>query len=107
MSHPVSQGSGRQTVNGVCCAAPIILSAMALTLILQGVIQYGGAIPADEGLNAHLFQVLMAIQIPLIALYALTADWSARTRSLRVLGTQLAGWLTALGAVALWQTLAA
>ncbi len=49
----------------------------------------------------------MAVQIPLIALYAATADWSARARTLRMLGVQLGGWITAIAAVAAWQFTAA
>lgn len=49
----------------------------------------------------------MAVQIPLIALFAVTADWSARTRTLRLLGLQLAGWLSAIAAAGLWEWTAA
>ena len=97
---------GRETVNGVCCAAPILLSVMALTLIAQGIIQFGTAMPTDEGLKSQLFQIIMILQIPLIALFALTADWTARTRTLRMLAVQAGGWLTAVGAVAAWEWLA-
>lgn len=107
MAHLAPRSESRQTVNGVCCAAPILLSIMALTLVVQGLVQFGGAIPADEGIHAHIFQILMAVQVPLIALYAATADWSARTKTLRTLGLQLGGWIAAVGAVVAWQFTAA
>ncbi len=107
MASMAPRSESRQTVNGICCAAPILLSIMAVTLVAQGLVQFGGAIPADEGLHADLFRILMAVQIPLIALYAATADWSARARTLRMLGVQLGGWITAIAAVAAWQFTAA
>ncbi len=107
MTRNAPSGGGRQTLNGVCCVAPLLLALMALTLVLQGVIQYDGAIPAGEGAGARLFQILVALQIPLIALFAVTADWSARTRTLRLLGLQLAGWLSAIAAAGLWEWTAA
>ena len=72
MAHLAPRSESRQTVNGICCAAPILLSIMALTLVAQGLVQFGGAIPADEGLHAQIFQILMAVQIPLIVAYALS-----------------------------------
>jgi len=98
---------GRDAVNGMCCVAPLLLSVMALALVAQGVIQYGTHPPAGEGLQAHLFQVLMLAQIPLIAVFAATADWRARARSLRLLAAQLGGWFAALGSVAVWEWFAA
>ena len=98
---------GRETVNGVCCAAPILLSIMALTLLAQGVIQFGGAMPVDEGIRSPLFQLIMAVQIPLIALFALTADWSARGKTLRMLSVQVGGWIAAIAAVGAWEMMAA
>jgi hypothetical protein len=98
--------ASRETLNGVCCAAPILLSILALTLIAQGVIQFGTAMPTDEGLKSQIFQIVMLLQIPLIALFAFTADWSARGRTLRMLALQAGGWLTAVGAVAAWEWMA-
>lgn len=99
---------GRETINGVCCAGPIILSIMALTLVAQGMIQYGLNPPADEGVHAFLFQLLMVIQLPLIGMYAATVDWSkTRARALTIMSVQGAAFVTALTAVGVWQWVAA
>jgi hypothetical protein len=49
---------------------PLALSVAALALVL-GHVASGGVREADEGTAAHLWQLLMALQLPLIALFAL------------------------------------
>ena len=99
---------GRETINGVCCAGPIILSIMALTLVAQGMLQYGGNPPADEGVHAFLFQLLVIMQLPLIGMYAATANWATtKSRSLKIMGVQIAALLSAFAAVGAWQWIAA
>lgn len=99
---------GRETINGVCCVGPIVLSVMALALVAQGVLQYGLNPPAGEGVRAFLFQLLMVIQLPLIGMYAATVDWSAaKGRALTIMAVQAAAWISAATAVAAWQWMAA
>jgi hypothetical protein len=53
------------------------MSAAALMLVLGHLAIYGPARQADEGAAAHLWQLLMAGQIPIIAFFAI--KWLPRT----------------------------
>jgi hypothetical protein len=55
---------------------PIVMSLGALTTVLCHATLYGVARQADEGAAAHIWQLLMAGQIPIIAFYA--AKWLPR-----------------------------
>ena len=48
---------------------PLVLSVAALALVL-GHVASGGVREADEGTAAHLWQLFMALQPPLIGLFA-------------------------------------
>jgi hypothetical protein len=67
---------------------PIAMSLAALALVLTYVVTVGTARQADEGTAAHLWQLLMAGQLPVIALFAIT--WLPRDprRALFVLALQ-------------------
>ena len=80
--------------------APVIMSLFALALILEGLVQFGlHHREMDEGWQAHLFQLLMVLQVPIVLLFAATANWKEPSRTLRVLGLQTAAWGAALGAL--------
>jgi hypothetical protein len=72
----------------------ILPIAMSLTVIAAGLIhavQVGGLFrEADEGTAAHLFQLLMPAQLPIIALFAVTQLPRDSAWALRVLAVQLA-----------------
>jgi hypothetical protein len=53
------------------------MSLAALSLVLGHIAIYGGARQADEGAAAHLWQLLMAGQLPVIAFFAI--KWLPRT----------------------------
>ncbi len=65
---------------------PIAMSLAALAIVLVHVARYGTAREADEGTAAHLWQIPMAGQIPIILFFA--AKWLPRTprQALQVLG---------------------
>lgn len=46
------------------------MSLIALTLVVLHVAMYGAAREADEGATAHLFQLLMAGQLPVLFWFA-------------------------------------
>jgi len=56
---------------------PLAMSVAALVLVIGHVAIYGGARQADEGAAAHLWQLLMAGQIPVIVFFAI--KWLPRT----------------------------
>lgn len=51
--------------------APVAMSAGALTAIAGHILSSGIAPQADEGTAAHLWQLLMACQLPVVAWFAL------------------------------------
>jgi hypothetical protein len=71
------------------------MSLAALSLVLGHIALYGTAREPDEGLAAHLWQMLMAGQIPVIAFFAI--KWLPRTpaRALPVLVLQFVAGLVA------------
>jgi hypothetical protein len=69
---------------------PVLMSLAALTLVLVHVALYGTHRDADEGTPAHVFQLLMAAQLPIIAIFAATSLPQAPRRALTVLAIQLA-----------------
>jgi hypothetical protein len=56
---------------------PLAMSIAALGLVLGHIAIFGTARQADEGAAAHLWQLLMAGQIPVIAFFAI--KWLPRT----------------------------
>jgi hypothetical protein len=56
---------------------PLAMSFAALSLVLGHTAIFGVAREPDEGVAAHLWQLLMAAQMPVIAFFAIT--WLPRT----------------------------
>jgi hypothetical protein len=67
---------------------PIAMSVAALALVLGHVAIYGVVHEADEGAVAHLWQLLMAGQVPLIAYFAFKWLPQSPGRALCVLALQ-------------------
>ena len=74
---------------------PVAMSIAAFGLVIAHVVFYGTAHQADEGAAAHLWQLLMAGQLPVIAFFAI--KWLPRTPgpALLVLGLQAVAMLAA------------
>lgn len=71
---------------------PLAMSFAALCVVLVHIAFYGVARQADEGTAAHLWQLLMAGQIPVIAFFAIRWLERAPRQALVVLALQfLAG----------------
>jgi hypothetical protein len=68
---------------------PIAMSVAALALVLGNVAIFGVAHEADEGATAHLWQLLMAGQVPVIAYFAFKWLPQAPGQALRVLALQV------------------
>jgi hypothetical protein len=77
---------------------PLAMSVAALSLVL-GHVASGGVREADEGTTAHLWQILMAAQVPLVALFAVL--WLPRSprAAMLVLGLLVAVVLANLAAL--------
>jgi hypothetical protein len=78
---------------------PLAMSLAALATVLVHVALFGTAREADEGAATHIWQLLMAGQVPFIAFFAV--KWLPRTprRALPVLALQVAAVLAALAPV--------
>jgi hypothetical protein len=50
---------------------PLAMSFAALALVLVHTAMYGVVHEADEGTPAHIFQLLMVAQIPIVAFFAI------------------------------------
>ena len=50
---------------------PVLMSLLALSLVLGHIALVGTARQEDEGTAAHLWQLLMVLQLPIIAFFAL------------------------------------
>jgi hypothetical protein len=77
---------------------PLAMSLAALALVL-GHVASGGVREADEGTAAHIWQLLMAAQVPLVALFALMWLPRAPRQALAVLAVQAAVVLANLAAL--------
>jgi hypothetical protein len=78
---------------------PLAMSIAALALVLSHIAIFGVARQADEGAAAHLWQLLMAGQIPLIAVFAIKWLRRAPGPALLVLGLQAVAVLAAAAPV--------
>ena len=78
---------------------PLAMSLAALALVLGHVALFGVTREADEGTAAHIFQLLMAAQAPLIAFFVI--KWLPRMpeQALLVLALQVGAALLALAPV--------
>jgi hypothetical protein len=80
---------------------PFVMSIAALAMIVWYVAAHGLVPQADEGAQAHLWQILVAGQLPLIAYFAFTWLPRAWRPALAVLAVQAAA-LVFLALAPLW-----
>ena len=78
---------------------PVAMSFAALATVLLHVARFGVARVADEGAAAHIWQLLMAAQMPVIAFFAIRWLPRAPKEGLAVLALQLGAVLAALAPV--------
>lgn len=78
---------------------PLAMSLAALALVLGHVAIFGAARETDEGTAAHIWQILMAAQVPIVAFFAI--KWLPQTprQALLVLVLQAGAALAALAPV--------
>jgi hypothetical protein len=78
---------------------PVVMSLGALATVVVFVIRHGPAPQADEGTAAHIWQLLMAGQVPIVVFFAI--KWLPRSplRALRILALQLGAALVAMAPV--------
>lgn len=78
---------------------PVAMSLAALATVLVHIALFGAAREADEGTAAHIWQILMAAQIPIMVFF--TIKWLPRTPkpALLILALQVGAALAALAPV--------
>ncbi len=78
---------------------PLAMSLTALGIVLGHMAIYGIVHEADEGAAAHIWQLLMAGQLPIVAFFAIKWLPRAPMQGLRVLAVQAGGVLASCAAV--------
>jgi len=78
---------------------PVAMSLVAFALVLGHVALFGGGREADEGTLAHLWQILMAVQLPIIAFFAIKYIPQRLKEALLVLVLQMVAALAACAPV--------
>ena len=78
---------------------PVAMSLAALATVLIHIALFGAAREADEGTAAHIFQLLLLVQLPIVAFFAI--KWLPRfpRPALLVLALQAVAGLAALAPV--------
>lgn len=78
---------------------PVAMSLAALAIVLVQLGISGPASPPDEGTAAHLWQILMAGQTPILLWFALRVLHKAPRAALRVMAIQAGAALASLAPV--------
>jgi len=78
---------------------PLAMSLAALAIVLGHAAIFGVVHEADEGAAAHIFQLLMVAQLPVVAFFAI--KWLRRTpkQALQILALQAGAGIAAFAAV--------
>lgn len=78
---------------------PIAMSSAAFILVVGHAALFGIVHEADEGAAAHIFQLLMVAQVPIIAFFAFKWLPRAPAKAAQVLGLQAAAAIAAFASV--------
>jgi hypothetical protein len=78
---------------------PVVMSLAALATVLVHVAIYGVVREADEGTAAHIWQLLIAGQLPIVAFFAIKSLPQNPRQALQVLALQAGAGLAALAPV--------
>ena len=78
---------------------PIVMSLAALATVLVFLAMFGVVHETDEGTAAHIWQLLMGLQVPIVAFFAIKWLVRAPRQSLYVLALQAVAALAALAPV--------
>ena len=90
----------RLRITRISAILPIFMSFAAFLLGLAGGIFGWGDGRRDEGAAAHIFQLLIVLQIPIIVTYLATADWKRSAQIVWTLVVHILGIALAFGPVA-------
>jgi FtsH-binding integral membrane protein len=94
-----TQASFPNTLRRASAFLPIVMSLFALGIVLTHIVLFGTARQPDEGTAAHLWQLLMAGQLPIVLFFAFRWLPRAPRYALLVLALQAAAAVAALAPV--------
>ncbi|MHB8735420.1 MAG: hypothetical protein ACYC6M_08985 [Terriglobales bacterium] len=94
--HPCSFGTVMKQPSAYL---PVAMSLTALAMVLGYIAKYGAVHETDEGAVAHLWQLLMAGQMPIVAFFAIKWLPRAPRQTLYVLAQQVGAALASMAAV--------
>jgi len=92
----------RTRINHWTAATPLLLSGAAFLIALTAGLTGWERNLSDEGVAAHLFQLLIAAQVPMVILFLLTTDWAQSRSAGKWLALDLAAMAIAFAPVALF-----
>jgi hypothetical protein len=78
---------------------PMVLSIAALATVIGHIAMFGVAREVDEGPAAHIFQLLMITQLPIVAFFVITRLRRNPRQTLLILALQVGAALAALAPV--------
>ncbi len=81
---------------------PVAMSLGALATVLMFVALHGTAPQADEGAAAHIWQLLMAAQVPIVLFFAIKWLPQSPRQTVPILGLQVGAALAAMAPVFLF-----
>jgi hypothetical protein len=84
---------------------PLVMSLAALAMILVYVAIFGIVHHQDEGAPAHIFQLIMAAQLPIAAYVAIKWLPKRPVQALAVLAVQAVAWIIPIVTVILFENL--
>jgi hypothetical protein len=93
----------RQKINRISAIAPFLMSLSAFILVLVAVATGWDKGAKDEGSAAHIFHLLIALQIPFILAFLVAADWKRFMRVAGVVSLQAAAVALVFGPVAFFK----
>ena len=90
----------RDRINQFSIATALAMSCMAVALVLAVLITGWERHLPDEGVAAHMFQLLIAAQLPLLAAFVVTIDRARLQRAVRMGFLEACALAMAFGCVA-------
>ena len=93
----------QERINRVGAVVPIAMSVLALATVVAVVATGWERHLKDEGAAAHIFQLLIAGQVPFIVGFLATANWRRVMQVVRPMAVQVTALALALGSVAFFR----
>ena len=78
---------------------PVVMSLIALTVVIIHLITHGPTPQPDEGTAAHIWQLMMATQVPIVLFFAIKWLPDSPRIAVPVLALQIAAALAAIAPV--------